>query len=511
MKTKLLLVVVAVCLFSCNTKKKGAGNVNRNTDATKTNQQKPNIVFLFADDQRANSIHALGNKEVITPNLDKLVNDGLSFTEVSFMGAMNAAVCSPSRAMLISGRTLFHVDPNGSTIDSSDVTLPKALENGGYHTFHTGKWHNGTKAFQNSFEDGSKIFFGGMHGQYTVPTHEYNPKGIYTEKNLNKISPLHSSVLYANAAIKFIDGYNGDKPFFLNVAFQAPHDPREMPEKYIKMYNADTIALPKNFMPIHPFDNGEIDVRDEWLAGLPRTSPEIKANIISYYAMITHLDEQIGRIMDALKEKGLMDNTIIVFSADNGLAVGQHGLMGKQNLYEQSIRVPLIFKGPNIPKGKRVNNSTYLFDIYPTLCDLAGVKIPATAEGKSLSPIIKGENKELYKAQLYAYKNFQRAVKKNDWKLIKYNVKGVITTQLFDLKKDPYEMNNLAQNSQYANKLREMTTTMQELMTKYNDPVDLSKPDWGVLEIPAWKDRIPKEELENFRKMAEEERRMRGF
>ena len=227
--------------------------------------------------------------------------------------------------------------------------------------------------------------------------------------------------------------------------------------------------------------------------------------------MITHLDVQIGRVLKVMEEKKLMENTIIVFAGDNGLAVGQHGLMGKQNLYEHSIHVPLIFSGPGIPKNKKDTNFAYLFDIFPTLCDLAGVQIPPTVEGKSLKPILFGGEEKVREAMFFAYKNFQRAVRKDQWKLIKYNVNNEVITQLFDLKEDPYETNNLADNSQYKSQLDEMTNLLIDQMIENNDQANLNKKGWGVSVLPAWKDKVSKETLEQLRKLAEKEREMRGF
>ena len=473
--------------------------------------KQPNILFLFSDDQRENTIAALGNKEVITPNIDKLVEEGTSFTNNYLMGAMNGAVCSPSRAMLMTGRALFNIDPTGNTIDSTHTTMPKALGNAGYQTFHIGKWHNGRDAFTRSFNDGSKIFFGGMHSQYNVPTYEFNSGKNYSKENLNEASPKHSSELYADAGIAFLENYKSDDPFFLYMAFQAPHDPREMPEEYLKMYDTTNIAVPPNFLTEHPFDNGELDIRDEWLAGYPRTKAEVKANIQAYYAMITHLDAQIGRILKTLKDKGFMENTIIVYSSDNGLSIGSHGLMGKQNLYEESVNVPLIFKGPGVPKGKITNSFSYLFDIYPTLCDFANADIPKTVEGKSLKPIIEGKVNRVRDTVFFAYKNFQRAARNDRWKIIKYNVNNKITTQLFDLKNDPYEITNLADDPKYKDVLADMNDLLDQEMIKYNDKADLNKDGWGVPVIQAWKDKVSKEELDHLRGLAKKERQMRGF
>ena len=159
--------------------------------------------------------------------------------------------------------------------------------------------------------------------------------------------------MVCNAAIDFIDKMDSDQPFFTYVSFLAPHDPRVMPERFKEMYKPEDMELPPNFMGGHPFDNGALHIRDEELAAFPRNPEEVKEHIAEYYAMITHLDYEIGRVIQKLEEKGLLENTIVVFAGDNGLAVGQHGLFGKQSCYEHSNRVPLIFAGPGIPQGEK--------------------------------------------------------------------------------------------------------------------------------------------------------------
>jgi len=245
------------------------------------------------------------------------------------------------------------------------------------------------------------------------------------------------------------------------------------------MYPSEKIQLPPNFMPEHPFDNGEMKIRDEKLAPWPRTPEVIRQHIAAYYAMITHLDDQIGRVLHALDESGKADNTIIIFASDNGLAVGQHGLLGKQNLYDHSIRVPLVFTGPDIPKGEKRDAFCYLLDIYPTLCDLVGFPMPETVEAKSLVPALRNPEENIRDSLYFAYKHFQRAVRWDNWKLIKYNVKGRQTTQLFHLQNDPWELKNLVDEPAYADRLNSLTRLLQQWMRKVDDPLDLEKPDWG--------------------------------
>jgi arylsulfatase A-like enzyme len=241
-----------------------------------------------------------------------------------------------------------------------------------------------------------------------------------------------------------------------------------MPQEYLDMYDPDKIPLPENFMPEHPFDNGELRIRDELLAPFPRTPEVIRRHIAEYYAMITHADAAIGRVIDALKQTGQYENTIIVFSGDNGLAVGRHGLMGKQNLYEHSVHVPLIMCGPGIPKDNRTGGFCYLIDIYPTLCDLVGAPIPDSVEGQSLVPLMKDEQKQIRETLYFTYKDVQRGVRDERWKLIEYHVEGKKTRQLFDLESDPSELNNLVDEPA----CKQHVDRLSDALTKWRDDLD---------------------------------------
>ncbi|MEE4193888.1 MAG: sulfatase-like hydrolase/transferase, partial [Anaerolineae bacterium] len=422
--------------------------------------KKPNILFLFTDDQRYDTINTLNNPHIYTPNMDRLVQRGTAFTHAHIMGGTSGAVCMPSRAMVMTGRTLFNIDDMGQTIPEDHTMMPVWLrEHGGYHTFGIGKWHNSREAFARGFDDGAHIFFGGMNDHWNVPTYDFDPTGQYAEGQWNIDPGYHSTEKFADAAVKFINGYDRKNPFFLYVAFMAPHDPRTMPARFLEMYDPDKIEIPANFQPMHPFDNGELYVRDELLAEHPRNQREICSHIADYYAMVTHLDEHIGRVLDALENSGQMENTIIVLAGDNGLAVGRHGLMGKQNLYDHSVRVPLIFAGPEIPQGKTTDELVYLVDIFPTLCNFAGLAVPETVNGIDLTQTIREDapaRQELY----LAYTHVQRAVRTRTHKLIEYVVDGQRTTQLFDLLNDPDEIHDLSQAADHQKLIKKLRKTL---------------------------------------------------
>ncbi|MCB9159406.1 MAG: sulfatase-like hydrolase/transferase [Caldilineaceae bacterium] len=448
--------------------------------------QRPNILVLFTDDQRFDTIAALGNDAIHTPHMDRLVARGTTFRRAYIMGGSNAAVCMPSRAMLMTGRYLYRLQGAGQTIPPDHVMLPQLLRDHGYVTGGIGKWHNSPPAYARAFSTGAEIFFGGMDDHWNVPACDFDPTGQYpaprpqpldlgveivTEQKVfdHVTRGVHSSELFGDAAVDFLRTHDKAAPFMLYVAFMAPHDPRTMPREFLELYDPDAVDLPPNFMAAHPFDNGEMDVRDEGLAAKPRDPAEIRRHIAEYYAMISHLDAQIGRVLDALEETGQADNTIIVFAGDNGLALGRHGLMGKQSLYDHSVHVPLILAGPGIPAGAQTDDYAYLLDIYPTLCDLLGVDTPASVDGMSLVPVLRGTGSG--RDQLvFAYRDVQRAIQDDRFKLIEYCVDGVRTTQLFDLARDPWELENLADDPTHAARVDALRTELRrQWQTVYGD------------------------------------------
>lgn len=439
---------------------------------------RPNVLFLFSDDQRFDAWGGAGTEEIRTPALDRLAESGMIFTQAHIMGSMRPAVCMPSRAMLMTGRTLFHLSGDGGRIPPEHPTLPETLRRAGYATFATGKWHNDRESFARGFTHGGKVFIGGMSEHEAVPVHDFDPEGKYPNARRYK-GEKHSSELFTDAAIAFLESHEAKAPFFMYVSYTAPHDPRSCPPPYNTMYDPARLKLPPNFMPEHPFDNGELRIRDEMLAPFPRTPEVVRQHIADYFAMITHLDAQIGRLLHVLRAGPHGRNTLIIFAGDNGLAVGQHGLMGKQSLYEHSIRVPLILSGPGIPEDTRTDALCYLNDLYPTICEMLGVAIPESVEGRSLRPVIRDPGAEVRDTVFYAYKNQQRGIRAGRYKLLAYLVEGQRTTQLFDLEDDPWEMRNLADSPDHQSVRRKLETMLAGRMKELDDPCDLTRPDWG--------------------------------
>lgn len=435
--------------------------------ATAWSAEKPNILFLYADDMRADAIAAHGNPHIDTPNLDALAANGVSFHRNYCMGSMHGAVCVPSRAMILSGQAYFRLPMDLQGVE----TLPQHLGENGYDTFITGKWHNRAPGLLKSFQHGRAIMMGGMSNHLEVPLVD-----IANGKLANdRIGDGFSSVLFADAVIDFIDGHHGDAPFYCYVAFTAPHDPRQPPEAYRQMYYERNLPLPDNYMPQHPFNNGHLNTRDERLGPWPRTEAVVRDQLAEYYGLITHLDEQIGRILAALEASGQRQNTYIVFAADHGLAVGSHGLLGKQNIYEHSMRAPMIVAGPGIPKNESVNALTYLFDVVPTIAEFAGVSPLPNLDGAGLRPLWTGDADQLRDSIFLAFADTQRATLDQRWKLIRYP--KINHTQLFDLKNDPHELHNLAGNSKHAGRVAALMDRLAQEQARYGDTAPLTVTD----------------------------------
>ena len=431
----------------------------------------PNILFIIADDHRFDAIGAMGDATVQTPVLDALMARGTTFRQTHIMGSLVGAVCVPSRAAVLTSASLFR--SGMQEINRELAVWPQVMREAGYHTFATGKWHNDKQTFTNSFADGAKIFFGGMSSHFEVPVFDYDASGAYPN-TAKYIGEKFSTEMFTDEAVQFLQDHDASAPFFLYLAFTSPHDPRTPPGEYASMYAPAEMPVPENFMPEHPFDNGEMRIRDEVLAPFPRTPEIVQQHIADYYGMISHMDAEIGRVLKTLEATGQLENTLIIYTADHGLAVGQHGLLGKQNLYSHSIRVPSIFAGPGVPEGKTVDALTYLYDVFPTVCELTAVACPDTVEGRSLVPLMHGSAERVRETVFAAYRDIQRTVSDGRWKLIRYYVSeetgaGTNRIQLFDLANDPGETTELSALSEHAERIQSLAADMQQWQIETDD------------------------------------------
>jgi arylsulfatase A-like enzyme len=439
-----------------------------------TAAQPPNIVFIFADDQRADTIAALGNPIIKTPNLDRLVKRGVAFTRAYMQGGNQGATCVPSRAMLLSGRSLAQIDEKLL----KHQTWPNAFGAAGYATFAAGKWHNGPPSIPKSFQQAKALFVGGMANPLKAPTSDMLPTGKLTPA---KISPKHLCEEATDETLAFLKSQDGKQPFFSYLAFDGPHDPHIVPEGFPIDYAPASIPLPPNFLPQHPFDNGEMVIRDEQLMKWPRPEADVKTMLAEYYRYVSFLDVQVGRVLDAVDASPHAANTIIVYAADSGVARGSHGLIGKQNLYEHSMRVPLIVAGPGIAADKRSEAMCYLFDVLPTLGKLCGVATPSGSNGREFTAVLKDPSQPARPFLMFGYKSIQKALSDGRWKLIRYP--HVDRTQLFDLQADPYETKDLSTLPEHAERIKAMLAKLAAEMKADgdNDPLTAAKllpADW---------------------------------
>ncbi|MYB65514.1 sulfatase-like hydrolase/transferase [Candidatus Poribacteria bacterium] len=431
----------------------------------------PNVLFIIADDHRWDAIGGMGDPTVKTPTMDSLMERGTTFRQTHIMGSLVGAVCVPSRAAVLTSANLFR--SGGNQLNPDLAVWPQTMRESGYNTFFAGKWHNDRKTFTNSFDGGAKIFFGGMSNQYKVNVFDFDPTGKYPADD-RYVGDKFSTTLFTDPVVEFIENYDRTEPFFAYLSFTSPHDPRTPPGEYATMYPPEDIPLPENFLPEHPFDNGEMRIRDEVLAPFPRTPEIVQQHIADYYGMISHQDSEMGRVIQTLEDQGHLDNTIVIYTADHGLAVGQHGLFGKQNVYDHSIRVPSIFAGPGVPEGHTVDALTYLYDLFPTVCDLTNVDCPDTVEGISLVPLMEGCVDKVRDSVFAAYKDIHRTVSNGKWKLIRHYVsketgKGTDYIQLFDLEADPWEMNNLAEQPEHAERIQSLADELKRWQNETDD------------------------------------------
>lgn len=462
-------------------------------NSCKKEEKLPNFLFVLVDDQSPFDLKIYDSESILeTPNIDKLAKDGMVFESARHMGSWSGAVCTPSRHMIMSGRTLWHLPSRGKGFQNPNnpanletQTIGAVFNRAGYKTMRTCKKGNSYSA---------------ANEQFTVINDATKRGG--TEEN--------GSAWHANQVLNYLNDRENNQetdPFFIYFGFSHPHDTRdgtpELLAKYGAVNHTDENSIPpanpkqpplqENYLSAHPFFHGHPKLRDEErVSGVWKNRDEqtIRNELGREYACVENIDIQLGKVLKKMDKMGELDNTYIIYTSDHGIAIGRHGLMGKQNLYEHTWRVPFIVKGPGIKAGKRVEGNIYLLDVLPTLCDLAGIEIPVTVEGTSFKPVLKGEKSSVRDVMYGVYcggtKPGMRCVKKGDWKLIKYDLMdGTIReTQLFNLSENPNEYlpehhksgkleTNLADNPEYADKLAEMEALLLEHMENNDDPYQL--------------------------------------
>lgn len=470
--------------------------------------KRPNFLFIITDDQSPYGLRVYEpDSPLQTPVLDRLAAEGMTFDAAHGMGAFVSAVCTPSRHMIKTGRTLWHLPASLTSRIYTDYpagrcpedieqnSIAEVFNRAGYATMRTGKPGNSYPAAQALF----------------AVRRDADKRGGDDETG---------SAWHAEQVLDYLkerEARRDAAPFLIYFGFSHPHDTRdgkpELLAKYGAVNHADATTvppanpkappLPINYLPAHPFDQGQPGGRDETrVSGVweRRDESTIRNEIGRYYACCESIDIQMGRVIERLDAMGELDNTYVFFTSDNGIAIGRHGLQGKQHLYEHGWRAPFVARGPGIKPGSRVKGNIYLLDVLATLCDLAGMPAPPGNEGISFRPVLEGRRDTvrdvIYGAYCGGTKPGMRAVKQGDWKLVKFDVlEGAVReTQLFNLAENPYELleqhhdprvialtgntpakrqRNLAGDPRYAEKLREMEALLLAEMRRHDDPYRL--------------------------------------
>lgn len=404
----------------------------------------PNILFIESDDQSNQAVGAFGYPHVITPNIDRLVAEGVSFTSAYNMGCWSPAVCVPSRTMLFYGKYLW--DSQKINKQHAPKSMPELLKENGYTTYMTGKWHAWGKPVNQLFDSVGSI----QPGQL---------KSYNTDEG-------HVTDITGQEAVAFIENYQADNPYFLYVAFNAPHVPRQTEDRYYDLYPADEMPLPPSVQP------GPLNANVKYnYTQAPLSLQTMKNRRQQNNAMVTHMDDRIGDILDALKASGDYENTIIVFMSDHGISFGENGVAGKVCLYEPSVTAPLVIRAPGLPKEKQVSDRVYLQDIYPTLLDYLDIEPPAFMAFESLIPLMNDAPNPRESIYLAMFDD-QRGVIAGDDKLIWYPKSGDM--ELYDLKRDPWETTNLIDEQATAQKLRQLVPQLLSWQKQTGDELNLS-------------------------------------
>ena len=496
--------------------------------AARAEGDRPNILFIIVDDQSPFDLKVYNPQSTLqTPNIDRLAREGVVLDAAYQMGSWTGGVCTASRHMIMSGRSLWHIPNKPGRNNNPHITNPKLVppdlvqhtlaavfNRAGYDTMRTCK--NG-----NSYDAANR--------QFTV-RHDSTKRGATDEKG---------SAWHAEQVLDYLEQRESTKdgdPFLIYFGFSHPHDMRdgkpELLAKYGAINHADKRSLPpahakqpplpSNYLPAHPFDNTHMGVRDEVnVSGVWKNRDErtIRNELGREFACSQNIDIQIGRVLEKLEAMGELDNTWIFYTADHGMAIGRHGLQGKQNLYEHTWRIPFIARGPGIKARSRAKGNVYLLDVLATLCDISGTKAPMTSEGISFKAVLEGKKETVREVLCGIYcggaKPGVRTVRKGDWKLMKYDSPrdGVRKTQLFNLADNPHELLrehhdpkvaaltgispradqvNLAEDKRYAAKRAELERLLLAEMRRLDDPYRLwDQPDDG-LQPPQRRNTSPK-------------------
>ncbi len=417
---------------------------------------RPNIIVLLTDDQRWDTLGCMGNTRIRTPNIDALAARGVVFTN----HFVTTSICMSSRASIFTGLYTRVHKINDFRTDFTEEqlarTYPCLLRQVGYRTGFIGKWGVGNQLPRDRFD-----YFRGFAGQG-----HYFPK--YPDTS------VHLTDLMGQQALEFLRSCSPEQPFCLSVSFKAPHVQDEDPRQFLYSPKSEhlyeDLEIPEpltadpRFISMLPIEVQRSEARRRWAVRF--STPELYAlSVKGYYRLITEVDDVVGRILEALDRMKALDQTVILFSSDNGFYLGEHGLAGKWFMHEESIRTPLVIYDPQLPaarRGIRIPQMSLNIDLAPTIVDYAGVANPPFMQGRSLVPLIRGE-KVTWRTEWFYEHTYEHAwiprtegVRTETWKYTRYLDTHPLFEELFDLEHDPHEQRNLAHDPAHRDRLEAM-------------------------------------------------------
>lgn len=430
-------------------------------------QKRPNIIFILTDDQRYDFMGFTGRFTWLkTPNIDALAQNGLYFKNAF----ATTSLCSPSRASIITGQYLHshHVSDNDTPLPEGVNTYPQVLQESGYATAFMGKWHMGGDDSSPQPGFSHWISYKG-HGTYIDPLLNIDGKEIKTKGYITDI--------LTDEAIKFIRQQDTDKPYFLCISHKAVHEPFEPAPRHSGIYKDVKIPRPVTFADNENNRKGKplwaLRQRNSWHGADRDYSVNGYQNFDRFFQLYSEsllaVDESVGEIINEIKSRPDFENTVVVFFSDNGYLIGEHGLIDKRVMYEESIRVPCIVYWPGRVKKKERSEMVLNIDLAPTFLELARCKIPSSMQGKSFAKLIEGQIIPWRKDFLYEYDCDPAAVQTPSILGLRTEKYSYMTYQgvwdnseLYDLEKDPLQQNNLLGNIVYGKHYGRFLTKVQE-------------------------------------------------
>ena len=481
--------------------------------------ERPNIVFIMSDDHAVSAVSAYNDwlsKVAPTPNIDRIAENGMLMTRTFNTNS----ICGPSRASILTGKYShvngFFKNEKGGDFDGSQMTFPKLFQSAGYETAVVGKWHLGTNP--TGFDYSKVMINWGGQGTYFNPVFLENGRDTIVERQ------RHSTAQVAHDALKWLDkGRDKDKPFMLMYQFKAPHRPWEPAEEFQSLFTDGDLPQPANFNDDY---KGRKAAKNQWMeienhmnrrdlkipppAGLSRLEQnayykygnkgefwtpndslqgaELKnwkyqTYIKDYLRCVAGVDKAVGQVLDYLEANDLSENTVVIYTSDQGFYLGEHGWFDKRWMYEESFRMPFIISYPKMILPKSENSNLLLnIDFAPTLLELASIEIPKSIQGTSFVPQLKSNFEDVRDAIYYHYYEYPKwhmvqphyGIRTKRFKLIHFYY-SMDQWELYDLDSDPNEMNNLYENAKYKNLIGALKKKLKDLQVSYKDDMSLSE------------------------------------